>query len=88
MGNKVEISFTHTAKGLMAKEGNLFGFTISEDGKNFVSAKAEIKGKTVIVQSEMVKIPKAVRYAFINNANGNLFNSAGLPASPFRTDVD
>lgn len=88
IGDKAEISFTHTANGLRTKEGSLFGFTISEDGKSFVSAKAEIKGNTVIVYSETVKIPKAVRYAFTNNANGNLFNSEGLPASPFRTDVD
>jgi sialate O-acetylesterase len=88
MDNKIILSFTHTAKGLIAKEGDLWGFTISEDGKTFFPAKAEIKNNTVVVFNENVRKPKAVRYAFINNAAGNLFNNEGLPASPFRTDVD
>ena len=89
MDNKIILSFTHIANGLVAKDSDdLWGFTISEDGKTFFPAKAEIKGNSVIVYNENMSKPKAVRYAFINNANGNLFNSEGLPASPFRTDVN
>ncbi|MFP5040128.1 sialate O-acetylesterase [Parasediminibacterium sp. JCM 36343] len=85
---KIEISFTHKGGGLVAKDGDLIGFTISSDGKTFVPAKASIQGDKVVVYSDDVKQPKAARYAFVNNAFGNLFNKEGLPASPFRTDVE
>ena len=86
-GNKATISFTHCAKGLIAKDGDLTGFTISEDGTTFLPAKAEINGNTVGVYHENIRKPVAVRYAFVNVAKGNLYNNEGLPASPFRTDV-
>lgn len=87
-GNKVEISFTHIGSGLMSKDSVINGFTITSDTKKFFSAKAEIKGDKVIVYSHDIQQPLAVRYAFTNNAFGNLFNKEGLPASPFRTDVE
>ena len=48
--------------------------------------KIEIKGNTIIVYSDEVKEPVAVRYAWSNFTKGTLFNKAGLPASSFRTD--
>ena len=82
------ISFTHTSGGLLAKDGELKGFTIAGADTNFVPAKAEIKGKTVVVWSDDVKAPTAVRYGWAKAPDVNLFNQAGLPASPFRTDID
>jgi sialate O-acetylesterase len=87
-GDKIAISFTHVGGGLVAKDGDLKSFTIAgEDGK-FVPAKAEIKGANVVVSAEGVADPKAVRYGWDNVPDVNLFNKDGIPASPFRTDVD
>ena len=87
-GNTIEVSFTHNGKGLMAKDGDLKGFTISADGKNFVTATAEIKGDKVIVYSTAVTSPKAVRYGWADFPRVNLYNMEGFPASPFRTDEE
>ena len=64
----------------------LQGFAIAGDDRRFVTAQAEIRGDTVIVQSPMVSRPVAVRYGWADYPTGNLFNVEGLPASPFRTD--
>jgi len=85
--DQIKLSFTHIGKGLLAKGEELNGFTITENGKDFIKAKAVIKKKNVIVSAEGINKPIAVRYAFFNNADGNLFNKEGLPATPFRTDV-
>jgi sialate O-acetylesterase len=86
-GDKAWISFSHLGVGLMAKDGDLKGFTIAGADGKFVPAKAEIKGDKVIVSAEGVAEPKAVRYGWENVPDVNLFNKEGLPASPFRTDV-
>jgi sialate O-acetylesterase len=64
----------------------LVGFAIAGEDKKFVWAKAEIKGKTVIVSHRSVHQPVAVRYGWADCPVVNLFNAEGLPASPFRTD--
>jgi sialate O-acetylesterase len=87
-GNKVAIGFTHTGGGLVAKDGDLKGFTIAGADGRFVPAEAVIEGSNVIVSAEGVAEPKAVRYGWENVPDVNLFNQEGLPASPFRTDVD
>ena len=87
-GDKVGITFSHVGKGLLAKDGPLKGFTIAGADGNFVPAVAEIRGGAVIVSSTAVPEPKAVRYGWANVPDVNLFNRDGLPASPFRTDVD
>lgn len=82
------LTFDHVGSGLVAKDGDLVGFTIAgKDGK-FAPAKATIKGDTVVVTSEMVPEPTAVRYGWVNFAKPtlNFFNKEGLPATPFRTD--
>ncbi|MEP6673209.1 MAG: sialate O-acetylesterase [Chthoniobacter sp.] len=86
-GGKAVLTFQHAA-GLVAKDGELKGFTIAGEDKNFVPAKAEIKGATVTVSADAVTKPVAVRYGWTNVPNVNLYNGAGLPASPFRTDVE
>ena len=85
--NAVEIYFTHTSKGLLAKDGDLRGFVIAGEDKKFVSAKAVIKGDKVIVTNGSISKPIAVRYGWENVPDVNLYNSEGLPASPFRTDI-
>ena len=86
-GNKVVLTFTHADK-LLAKDGPLTGFTITADGRTFVSAQASIEGSTVVVSSPDVPKPAAVRYSWAGVTEGNLTNQEGLPASPFRTDPD
>ena len=86
-GNHLIISFTHIGKGLLAKNGELTGFMISADGKKFVPAKAMIQDNNVLVYSDDVSNPVAVRYGWNSTPRDNLFNADGLPASPFRTDV-
>ncbi len=83
---KVHLAFDH-AKGLNAKGGPLKRFEIAGADEKFVWANAKVEGETVIVSSEQIESPVAVRYAWAHNPEGcNLYNAAGLPASPFRTD--
>jgi sialate O-acetylesterase len=85
-GNKIRIKFRYTDKGLVSKGGELKGFAIAGKDKRFYWADAEISDDEVIVWSSNVPEPVAVRYAWAANPVCNLYNSAGLPASPFRTD--
>jgi sialate O-acetylesterase len=87
-GANAVLRFTHTGGGLAAKDGALKGFTLAGADKVFRPAKAEIREDAVVVSAEGVASPVAVRYAWANVPEGNLFNRAGLPASPFRTDPD
>ncbi len=87
-GGVAVLGFTHTGGGLVAKGGELEGFTIAGADQQFHPAKAEIRGETIVVSAAAVPEPAAVRYAWANVPEGNLHNRAGLPASPFRTDVD
>ena len=80
------MKFRHTDGGLTAKGGELRGFQIADTDKLWVRASAKIKGGTVVVSSPDVKEPVAVRYAWANNPDCNLYNGAGIPATPFRTD--
>jgi sialate O-acetylesterase len=80
------LTFTHTGGGLVSKGGPLKGFTIAGEAGVFHPARAEIRGKTLVLTSEAVPEPIAVRYGWANVPEGNLFNKNGLPASPFRTD--
>jgi sialate O-acetylesterase len=85
-GDKVRIKFKH-ALGLKASDGGAVkGFAIAGADRKFVWAEARIEGDTVIVWSPAVAQPAAVRYGWADNPAVNLYNKAGLPASPFRTD--
>ncbi|MFP5039842.1 sialate O-acetylesterase [Parasediminibacterium sp. JCM 36343] len=86
--NTITVSFTHVGNGLVAKDGELKGFVISGDGKKFLPATAVIKGNMVIISSPEISKPAAARYGFEAFPKVNLYNEEGLPASPFRTDVD
>jgi len=85
-GDKIELTFAHANGGLVAKGDTLKGFAIAGADKKFYWANAVIVGDKVIVSSPDVSAPVAVRYAWANNPACNLYNGAGLPASPFRTD--
>ena len=85
-GAKATLQFDHLGGGLVAKGGDLRGFTITADGKTFVPATASVEGDSVVVTAPSVPAPVAVRYAWANVPDCNLYNRAGLPASPFRTD--
>ena len=85
-GSEIVLSFKHTDGGLTAKGGELKGFVIAGADKQWKLATARIEGDKVIVSSAEVKQPVAARYAWENWPTCNLFNGAGLPASPFRTD--
>lgn len=85
-GNKIRLFFDHVGSGLVAKGGELKGFAIAGEDRKFVWAKAKIEGNTVVVWSEQVPKPVAVRYGWADNPDCNLYNKEGLPASPFRTD--
>jgi len=84
----VRITFDHVGDGLKtADDKPLAGFAIAGEDRKFVWAEAEIAGpSTVLVRSAEVANPVAVRYSWAANPRGNLVNSAGLPASPLRTD--
>jgi sialate O-acetylesterase len=85
--DKIKIVFNHINGGLQTKNNDdLKGFAIAGEDKKFYWAKAKIKGNKIIVWCDNVKKPVAVRYAWANNPDCNLYNKAGLPASPFRTD--
>ena len=86
-GDKIALTFKQSGGGLVAKgDGPLKGFAIAGEDKKFVWADARIEGEKVIVHSDQVPKPVAVRYAWADNPDCNLVNKASLPASPFRTD--
>lgn len=99
-GACVVVEFDHTDGGLMAAEipevgrqpaeqkgGRLRYFAVAGENRIFHRAEARIEGDTVVVRCGKVPKPVAVRYACQFDPRGmNLYNRAGLPASPFRTD--
>ena len=85
-GGAIRISFDHTEGGLSAKGGDLKGFAIAGEDHKWVWAEAKIEGKTVVVSSPSVPKPVAVRYGWAIFLDSTLYNEAGLPAFPFRTD--
>lgn len=88
VGSEIELSFRHGDGGLVVKGREPTGFQISGADKRWRSASARIENDKVFVSSKEVKEPVAVRYAWADNPDGNLFNGAGLSTSPFRTDRD
>lgn len=85
-GNTIRIRFSSTAKGLVVKGDKLEGFAVAGADHKFHWGEAKIVGNCVEVTCKDVPRPLAVRYAWAHNPLGNLYNTAGLPASPFRTD--
>ena len=86
-GNKITIHFTHTYEGLVTNDGKSpRGFAIAGTDGKYKWANAKIVGNTVILWNDSISYPVSVRYAWADNPDVNLYNSANLPALPFRTD--
>ena len=87
LADKIKIDFDHAEQGLKSSDGKpLSWFTIAGQDQVFHPAIAVIQGNAVVVSSDKVKNPVAVRFGFHHEAIPNLQNTVGLPASPFRTD--
>ncbi|HTV48889.1 MAG TPA: sialate O-acetylesterase [Phycisphaerae bacterium] len=85
--NKIIIHFDDVGGGLVSRDGKpLNWFEIAGADRKFVPAQAQIVGDTVVVESESVVNPVAVRFGWSDVAEPNLMNKEGLPALPFRTD--
>ncbi len=82
----VQVSFDRAPMWITAKGGELKLFTVAGEDKVFHPAKAWIVRSKVYVKSEQVQHPVAVRYAFENYVQGDLFGTEGLPISSFRSD--
>jgi len=87
-GHQVELTFDHVASGLKTHDRQpLKGFAVAGEDKKWHWAVGKVTGKDKIaVWSDAVPKPVAVRYGWAENPVCNLYNAAGLPASPFRTD--
>ena len=86
-GNKIRIQFDHVGSGLASRDGKpLSWFEIASQDRKFVKAMAEIDNNSLVVSGEGISEPAAVRFAWSYNAEPNLMNKEGLPASSFRTD--
>jgi len=84
--NKIILSFKKGTDDF-SPVSSLKGFAIKNENGNFVWANAEIKGNKIVVWSDSVQNPAAVRYAWADNPDqANLKNKNGLPASPFTTE--
>ena len=83
----IRLHFAHMDGGLIVKGAKLEEFAIAGEDRKWYWADAHIEGDTVVVSSPSVPNPKEVRYAWQSNPAATLFNGAGLPASPFRTDT-
>ncbi len=84
--DRMIIYFSFAGGGLRSGKEGLSGFTIAGKDRQFITANARIEGNTVIVWSDAVKEPAAVRFGWTQFPHASLYNQEGLPASPFRTD--
>jgi sialate O-acetylesterase len=85
-GAAMRVHFRFAGEGLTASDKPLQSFEVAGSDRVFHPAKAVIQGSSLLVQSPQVRLPVAVRYAWRNAPEANLFNGAGLPAAPFRSD--
>lgn len=86
-GDKVRVQFSH-AGGMAPRGPELKSFAVAGSDKVFHFAKAGVEGSEVVLSAADGAVPKpvAVRYGWSSIPSGNLYNSAGFPAVPFRTD--
>lgn len=85
-GSQVSLTFDYAENGLSTFGKSLDNFKVAGENQEFYPATTKITKTGVVVSSEFVKKPVAVRYAFEDFVVGTLFNIEGLPASSFRTD--
>lgn len=98
-GGKIRVNFTSVngklmigkapwlAKGAKAiPTDRLEGFELAGSNQKYYPAEAHIEGNSVIVSAQDVPEPVDIRYAFDASPEANLYDEAGMPAAPFRTD--
>jgi sialate O-acetylesterase len=86
-GSKIRLSFAHVGGGLKSRDGKpLAEFEVAGADDKFIPAEATIDGATVVVQAQEVTAPTQARFGWRNEANPNLINAEGLPASPFQSN--
>jgi len=86
-GGKIRVRFDNIGSGLASRDGKeLKWFEVAGEDKKFVEAQAKIDGDTLLVWSDSVSKPSAVRFGWHEMAEVNLMNKEGLPALPFRTE--
>jgi sialate O-acetylesterase len=82
----LKLHFKNTDGGLVVKGEKLGEFSIAGSDHKWRWAEAKLDGDSVVVSCAEVPEPEAARYAWQSNPMATLFNGAGLPAGPFRTD--
>ncbi len=85
-GNKIIVEFDYLKGSLKVQGKSITDLFIANESQHFVAADFKINGNKLIVFNKQIKKPVAVRFGFTDVAMPNLFNSKGLPVSPFRTD--
>ncbi|MDP3069258.1 MAG: sialate O-acetylesterase [Opitutaceae bacterium] len=86
-GNALRVRFTHASGGLIARDKPVQALEIAGADRIFHPAEGRIDRDTLVVRAAAVREPVAVRYAWTNAPQANLYNGAGLPAVPFRSDA-
>jgi sialate O-acetylesterase len=86
IAGSMRLHFSNIDGGLVARGGKAEEFSIAGADRKWFWADARIDGDSIVVSSSSVPEPKAVRYAWQSNPAATLFNGAGLPAVPFRSD--
>ena len=88
--SQVYVSFDNAEGGIVCKDDAIRGLEVCDASMKFVPAQGIIddKNNRLVVWSKQVARPTAVRYCFSDGAIGNLFDTAGLPVAPFRSDAD
>ncbi len=86
-GAALRVRFTHAAGGLVARDKPVQSLELAGADRVFHPAEGRIERDTLVVKSAAVREPVAVRYAWTNSPEANLYNGAGLPAVPFRSDA-
>jgi sialate O-acetylesterase len=86
-GAGIRVYLTH-ADGMTGRNGpEIKGFEVAGADGKFVAASAKVEGESILVASANVEAPVSVRYGWADDPGCNLINQAGLPASPFRSEV-
>ena len=85
-GSALRVTFTHASDGLVAHDRPVQSLELAGADRVFRPATAQIVRDTLLVSAPDVREPVAVRYAWSNAPDANLFNGSGLPALPFRSD--
>ncbi len=85
-GAGLRVRVTYAETGLITHDRPVQSLEVAGADRIFHPASGRIEGETLVVSSPAVPHPVAVRYAWANAPVANLFNGAGLPAAPFRSD--